>query len=449
MKRTVLVVDDNIEVARMLCEELEDRGISATPIDKATEAARLLERDNYDGLVTDMRMPDMDGLELLDISRKLNPERPVIVMTAFSGIDTAVESIRRGAYNYVTKPFKNEELALFLERALAERSLRREAAQLRTALKERFSLGGLIGSSRTMQQTFEMVARVAETSSPVLITGETGTGKSAIARALHNESPRNGKSFVTVNCAALPEHLLESELFGHIRGAFTGAVDTRPGLFVEADGGTLFLDEIGEMAMTLQAKLLGVIEHGDVRPVGSEKSQHVDVRIVAATNRDLREAVSQQRFREDLLYRLDVVTIDVPPLRKRAEDIPALIEHFMNAARKRHPRATVKALSRDVTDKLLEHRWPGNVRELEHVIERIVILGRNEEARLADLPPLAGRGRIGDMFYGEVQPIRDVQRQYARWALGQLGEHKGRTAERLGIDAKTLAKWLSEADDER
>jgi two-component system response regulator HydG len=442
-----LVVDDNIELARMLCEELEDRGISATPVDSATTALGLLERDNHDGLITDLRMPDMSGLELLDASRRMNPERPVIVMTAFSGIDTAIESIRRGAYNYVTKPFKNEELALFLERALAERSLRREAAELRTALNDRFSLGGLVGRSRAMQQTLDMVARVAETSSPVLITGETGTGKSAIARALHNESDRSRRTFVTVNCAALPEPLLESELFGHVRGAFTGAVDSRPGLFVEADGGSLFLDEIGDMPLGLQAKLLGVIERGNVRPVGAEKEQHVDVRIIAATNRDLHEAVRRGTFRDDLLYRLDVVTIDVPPLRKRADDVPALIEHFLAAARKRHPKTQVKALSREVVDKLLTHRWPGNVRELEHVIERIVILGRDEEARPADLPPLQGRARPGDAFYGEVQPIREVQRIYARWALEQLGNHRGRTADRLGIDAKTLAKWLSDTDE--
>ena len=342
--------------------------------------------EHFDAVVTDLRMPDADGLEVLAAARKLTPECPVIVMTAYSAVDTAIESIRRGAYHYLTKPFKTEELVVFLGRALDEANVRREARALRTTLRDRFSLAQVVGESKSMARLHDLVKRVAKSDVPVLVTGETGTGKGLIARALHAESERSGFAFVTVNCAALPDQLLESELFGHVKGAFTGAVASRSGLFAEAHRGTLFLDEVGDMPLSLQSKLLDVLERGMVRPVGSEKEHAVDVRVIAATNRDLREAVRTGAFREDLLYRLDVVPIDVPPLRFRRDDIVALLEHFMTLARKRHGSSPVVRFAPEAVDALLGYAWPGNVRELEHMVERLVVLGTAPEVEVSDLP---------------------------------------------------------------
>jgi two-component system response regulator HydG len=442
----VLVVDDNPEMARMLCDGLAEE-YDALPESSGRQAVHRVSREPFDAVVTDLRMPDADGLEVLAASRAAAPERPVIVMTAFSAVDSAVESIRKGAYHYLTKPFKVDELRLFLGRALEDLHLRREARALRGAMRDRFSVAGVLGHSKRLQAVLDVVERVAGSPVPVLITGETGTGKGLVARAIHAESRRTGP-LVPLNCAALPENLLESELFGHVKGAFTGAAASRPGLFTEASGGTLFLDEVGELALPLQAKLLRVIEAGAVRPVGAEKEHPVDVRIVAASNRDLREAVRTGRFREDLLYRLDVVTIELPPLRHRREDILVLAEHFLAEAGQRHPGSPVRRLSAAAAERLLAYDWPGNVRELQHVVERVVVLGSRAEIGVEDLPPgvLGGERDAVLAFRGQVVPFRDLQRRYAAWALEQTGGHRGRTAERLGVDAKTLAKWLSSPD---
>ena len=335
----VLIVDDNVEMARTLADGLADRGYDAEAVASGREGVARLAAETFDAVVTDLRMPNVDGLELLAASRRLDPDRPVIVMTAFSAIDSAVESIHRGAYHYLTKPFKQDELAIFLARGLEEVRVRREASALKTALRARFSAASLVGASVAMQAVRERIERVADAPAPVLVLGETGTGKGLVARALHADSRRASKSFVAVNCAALPEALLESELFGYVRGAFTGATADRPGLFAEADGGSLFLDEIGEMTPGLQAKFLHALESGVVRPVGSTRERPVDVRIIAATHRDLHAAVRSGAFREDLLYRLDVVAIVVPALRDRREDIPALVEHLLGEVRRRATRS--------------------------------------------------------------------------------------------------------------
>jgi two-component system response regulator HydG len=367
-------------------------------------------------------------------------------MTAYSAIDSAVEAIRQGAHHYLTKPFKLDELVLFLDRALDELDVRREAKTLRAALKEKTSVANVLGKSKAMQEVLDVVERVAPADVAVLLVGETGTGKGMIARAVHAESGRASKAFVQVNCAALPENLLESELFGHVKGAFTGATANRDGLFAEAHGGTLFLDEIGEMAPALQAKLLHVLESGTVRAVGASKERRVDVRILAATHRDLRERVRAGLFREDLVYRLEVVTIELPALRHRREDIPIYLDHFLAAARAKHPRSTVERIGAEAMQRLMDHAWPGNVRELEHVVERLVLLGRGAEVTAAELPATitapAAPG-LPAAFEGGILPIRDVQRRYAAWALEQMGGHKTRTAEALGVDGKTLAKWLA------
>jgi two-component system response regulator HydG len=441
-KPRVLVVDDQLSMAEMLADGLGERGFDAKPMDSSREAARVLQE--FDVLVTDLRMPEIDGIGLLDVSKQLDAGRPVIVMTAYSAVDTAVESIRRGAYHYLTKPFKVDELALFVERALEEVKLRREAVSLRRALREHLAGKPFVAQSPVMRDVSELVQRVADTDVPVLLTGETGTGKGVVASALHSQSSRAGAPFVTVNCATLPEHLLESELFGHAKGAFTGATAHRAGLFEEANGGTLFLDEIGDLPSPLQAKLLDVLERNVVRAVGSNRERSVDARVVAATHRDLKECVASGRFREDLFYRLDVVNIHVPSLRNRRDDIPALLEHFLWSSRAKHQAARLERISPEAMARLVEYRWPGNVRELEHFVERTVLLAKSEVLGPEDLPPSMTRSDTTELDFGsDVLPLREMQRRYVAWAFEHLGSRKLLTAERLGIDDKTLARWLS------
>jgi two-component system, NtrC family, response regulator HydG len=443
----VLVVDDHLEMATTLTDGLAERGFDAVPIDSSVEAARLLATDDFDALVTDLRMPEVDGFELLATSRRSAPHRPVIVMTAYGAIETAIEAMQRGAYHYVTKPFKLDELALLLDRGLAAERTRKEAEGLRRALQERYSFANIIGKSKPMRELFALMEQVKDAAVTTLVTGETGTGKGLVANAIHANSVRAGHPFVSVNCASLPEALLESELFGYVRGAFTGALTNHAGLFAEADGGTLLLDEIGEMTPALQAKLLHVLESGQVRAVGGTKERRVDVRIIAATHRDVRELVRAGRFREDLLYRLDVVSLEIPALRHRREDIPLLVEHFLEVYRARHTKSPTVRFSPEALARVMDHSWPGNVRELSHVVERVVLLGKSAEVQPSDLPATVSPFRPGEqpsLFGGEIIGIREVQRRYAAWALEQMSGNKTRTAERLGIDAKTLAKWLSE-----
>ncbi len=446
----VLVVDDDLALAETLSDGLEERGYQATPEGSSAAAARRLEQDDVDALVTDLRMPGLDGLALLALSHRLDPKRPVIVTTAFSDVASAIESIRQGAYHYLTKPFKVDELELFLRRALDEAKLRSETVLLRRALRERFALTNLVGESPSMRALFDLVERVADAEVPVLLSGETGTGKGLVARALHALGHRADGPFVTVNCAALPENLLESELFGHLKGAFTGATSDRTGLFEEAQGGTLFLDEIGEIDISLQAKLLDVLESGQVRAVGANKQRPVDVRVVAASNRNLREMAAAHHFREDLLFRLDVVRLELPALRDRLEDLPMLVEHFFRAAKARHPRSPVERFSPEAYAHLANHSWPGNVRELENLVERAVLLGRNAEIQPQELKldPLPGPAESRVEFRGPVLPLRQLQRRYASWALQQKGGRRLATAESLGVDRKTLAKLLESSDEE-
>ncbi len=445
----ILIVDDSAEMARTLADGLSDHGYDPIAVSSGTEAIARLELGGIDAVVTDLRMPNVDGLAVLDASRRLDPGRPVIVMTAFSAVDSAVESIRRGAQHYLTKPFKQDELVLFLERALDESRLRRQAAALQRELGGRFVARAIIGDSAPMRALRELILRVADAPASVLIQGETGTGKGLVARALHGESRRAQAGFVSVNCAAIPEGLLESELFGYVRGAFTGATRDHGGLFAEARGGTLFLDEIGDMPLALQAKLLHVIESGSVRPVGGSREQAIDVRIVAATNRNLLAAVRGGTFREDLLYRLDVVSMVLPALRDHREDLPALVAHILAELRGRYPNSPVQRVGREALAALARHAWPGNVRELAHVLERLMLLGSAPEIGVADLPPAVRDPAAADpvAFSGEILPIRELQRRYAAWAVTQTGGHRAQAAEKLGIDAKTLRSWLDPPGD--
>ncbi|HTR54452.1 MAG TPA: sigma-54 dependent transcriptional regulator [Kofleriaceae bacterium] len=447
-KVQILVVDDKVALAETLADGLSDRGYAARAIGRSREALAAIERDEVDLVVTDLRMPDLDGLALLEAARHRDGDIPVIMMTAYGAIDSAVEAIRKGAYHYLTKPFKLDELVVFVERALAERALRREARALRKAVGERYSIKGLVGRSPAMQRVLAVIERVAKTDAPILITGETGTGKGSISRAIHGESERASGSFVVVNCAALPEPLLESELFGHVKGAFTGATADRAGLFAEANGGTLLLDEIGEMSPALQAKLLHVLESNRIRPVGTSAERAVDVRVIAATHRDLRQRVTEGTFREDLLYRLDIVTIELPTLRDRAADIPLFVEFFLGESRERHPSSPITGFTREALSKLCTYSWPGNVRELAHVVERCVLLAEGPLAKEQDLPAHVRDAEDSDPPpFREIIPMREMQRRYARWVCEQLGGLKLRASDRLGVDIKTLNRWLSLEED--
>ena len=391
----VLVVDDEVGMLTLLRNYLTREGYEVHTAPSGETALQFLEEDDFAVVLTDLRMGGMDGLALVRAIHATRPETQVVLMTAFGGIDIAVEAIKAGAYHFVAKPVKLPEVGALVRKALTERDLRRENRDLRQAVEARYSFGQLLGKSAVMQRLFGLLERLAATSSTVLIQGESGTGKELVARALHYHSARRRHPFVPVNCAALPEGLLESELFGHAKGAFTGAQIARRGLFLEASRGTLFLDEIGDMPLGMQAKLLRVLEQRQIRPVGSDREVDIDVRVLAATHQDLAGAVQQGTFREDLYYRLRVMPVEVPPLREHREDIPFLAETFVQRhaadnklAPRRFTRAALRALE--------QYDWPGNVRQLSHVIERAVTLSNGEwidveDLGLEELPRLAPR----------------------------------------------------------
>jgi two-component system response regulator HydG len=437
---TVLVADDHLEMARMVGDHLSGLGYRCTVVDSGARAIEALQRETPDLVITDLRMAEVDGLDVLDAARAADGETPVIVMTAFGAIDSAIESMRRGAAHYVVKPVRLEELTLHVRRAFEQRALHRDNRALRAAT--RTSMSQLVGGSAAIRRVYELIDRVAPSPSAVLVRGESGTGKELVARAIHERGPRCERAFVAVNCTALPEQLLESELFGHARGAFTGAATARAGLFVEASGGTLFLDEIGDMAPTLQARLLRVLQEGEVRPLGTDSARHVDVRVIAATHHDLDARIADGSFRSDLFYRLDVVPLTVPPLRDRSDDIPLLVEHFLAQARARNPHSHVARASGELVAALARYAWPGNVRELENLIERMVVVSANAELSLADLAELAPRvAGGGDRFAlprDRLATLREVEEEYIAWMLEQCGGNKTRAAERLGVDPSTL-----------
>jgi len=436
----ILVVDDHLEMARTVADYLGEHGWQAQAVASAQDALAHLAQESFDALLTDLRMKGMDGLDLLDAAHRLDAELPVVVMTAFGGIDSAVEAIQRGAYHYVTKPFKLEVVRVLLERACREGDLRNENRRLRRAVDDRFA--DILGESPPMQALFVLLERVAQVSSPALVLGETGTGKELVAHALHHSGPRASGPFVAVNCAALPEALLESELFGHVRGAFTGATQARRGLFLEADGGTLLLDEIGELSPPLQARLLRVLESGEIRPLGSDAVRTVDVRIVAATHRPISDLVHSGEFRQDLYFRLKVLPIAIPPLRERGDDIRLLAEHFLGKARARLPRTATRAFSADGFAALLAHPWPGNVRELQHLVERLVVTSDQEILDGAavrgalELPARRPEPPLG--VFESLPTLRDLEQQYIDHVLERTGGNKTKTADILGIDPSTL-----------
>jgi DNA-binding NtrC family response regulator len=435
----ILVLDDDREVGDLLVDFLTDEGYTVAACQKGPDALAVLEKMHPDLLITDLVMDGMQGMEVLRIAKLHDPNLAVVMITAFGSIESAVEAMRLGAFYYLTKPFKNADLLLLIERALEEKHLRTEIRRLQREVEAHYHFDQIIGRSAKMQRVFELLDRLRDSDVNVLLTGESGTGKDLIARTLHYHSERKRAPFVPVNCAAIPEQLLESELFGYLRGAFTDARRDKRGLFVEAHGGTLFLDEIGELPPVLQAKLLRVIEDKEVRPLGATTGAKVDVRLISATNRDLRRAVDEGKFRQDLFYRLDVVEMPLPPLRERPEDLPLLIEHFI-ARSKRVSR--VKCLSEGALRILLNYPWPGNVRELENTIERALVLCRGEEITEEDLPPhmTMNNARVTSLQEALLRrrSLADMEREYILLAMELTEGKKKEAAELLDIDRKTL-----------
>jgi two-component system, NtrC family, response regulator AtoC len=440
----VLVVDDEVAMREMLADGLASE---TTVIESAKEAAAAFDRvatGEIDVVITDLRMPGQNGLELCSRIVQQTFAVPVIVLTAFGDYETAIEAVRAGAYDFISKPVHLEVLRIAVERALTHGQLRREVRRLKVSLAEHRFAGTMIGESATMREVFDVVARLAGSTSSVLITGESGTGKELVARALHDQSDVRGQ-FVAVNCAAIPEQLLESELFGHERGAFTDARATRPGLFTEANGGTLFLDEIGELPVTLQPKLLRVLQERTIRPIGGRKEVPIDVRLVAATNRDLGLAVEEGRFRQDLYFRVNVIEVPIPPLRARGNDVLLLAAHFLKEFDTR-ARKGVVGLTPEVAAQFLQYNWPGNVRELSNVVERAIALTSQDHITVADLPKHLVQYHKPAVVIGsdasDLLTLEEMERRYVLHVLESVGGSRTAAAKILGLDRTTLWRRL-------
>ena len=445
----ILVVDDQADMRSLLSDVLESEGYHVGTADSGEKALQVLAEQQYDLVLTDLRMKGMLGTTLLSEIKHRYPETGVILMTAFGTIETAIEAIKGGATDYLIKPVKTEDVLRIVGRGVREVQLRREVAHLRREVYKEYSFHQILGKSRPMQEVFELIRRVADSPSNVLITGESGTGKELVAKAIHYNSDRRQSPFVPVNCAAIPEQLLESELFGHVRGAFTDAKADRPGLFEEAQKGTIFLDEISELPLMLQAKLLRAIQEREIRRVGSTKSVAVDVRIIAATNLNLAEEVKAKHFREDLYYRLNVIEIRLPPLRERRDDIPLLVESFLRKCAKSN-RKPLDGISESALALLIDYPWPGNVRELENIIERAVTLARGEKIMPEDLPATVqgsrGDRKVLDDAAERTLPLQEVEWEYIKKILEKTGGNKYQAAQTLGIDRKTLYRKLAEME---
>ncbi len=444
-KDRILVVEDDRRLREVLRKILNKRGLSTETASNGSEGLIKAKQDHFDVALVDLKMPGMDGMEVLRSLKNLSPSTYVIIMTAFGTIDSAVEAIQLGAFHYVTKPFKTAEILIVIDRALENRDLRRKVEDLTRQAQQRHRLDDILGKSAAMQSVFEMIRRVAGTDCTVLITGKTGTGKELVARAIHNHSERKDKPFVVVNSSAIPHGLLESELFGYLKGAFTGALKDKPGFFHEAEGGTLFLDEIGEVEPSTQVKLLRAIEDNYIIPVGATKGGKIDLRLIAATGRDLQKEVGDGSFRGDLYYRLNVLCIHLPELTERREDIPLLADHFL--AKYAHSMGKkIRGFAEDAMALLLEHHWPGNVRELDHTIERATLVCDSERILPEHFPhqiryPEEARVKNAQ---GEGRSLKDLEREYIGMVLERTGGNKNKAASILGIDRRTLYRKLKE-----
>ncbi len=447
---SILVVDDESEMRMLLRDILEEDHYRVITASNGQEALTRMDVEKFPVVVTDIRMKGMDGFGLLENIVQKHPESNLIMMTAFGTVESAVEAMKHGAFDYLTKPVKADELLVTVQKAMREALLRQEVNQLRQVVGREFAFDQILGKSKPMREIFDLIRRVANSQTNILITGESGTGKELVAKALHFNSQRKSKPFVPVNCAAIPELLLESELFGHVRGAFTDAKSDKRGLFEEAHEGTLFLDEVSELPMMLQAKLLRAVQEREIRRVGATRSTSVNVRLIAATNVMLVEEVQAKRFREDLYYRLNVIEIRLPPLRERKEDIPLLAHGLLRkclTAQQKH----VESISDSALARLIDYPWPGNVRELENIVERAATLTQGPTISLEDLPAniqdVQGEGQFIEDAVEHILPLAQVERNYIRRILEKMGGNKYQTAHVLGIDRKTLYRKLSEMEE--
>ena len=446
-KPRILVVDDEESIRMMLRAVLEEEGYEIIEAADGPEAVKAVEQNPLDLILLDIRMTTMDGIETLTEIRKISPFVPVLMMTAYATVKTAVEALKAGAFEYLAKPLDIEELKILVQKALEYYRLREENLTLKERLGSRFDFSRIIGKGRKMKELFDFLAQVAPSEATVLILGESGTGKELVANAIHHNSPRTQQPFVKVACAALPETLLESELFGHEKGAFTGAIARREGRFQAAHRGTIFLDEVGEMSLAIQTKLLRVLQEREFEPVGSSRTAKVDVRVIAATNKDLGKEIKEGRFRDDLFYRLNVIPIHLPPVRERKEDIPALANHFLSLYREKNKKE-IKEISPKALDLLIRHDWPGNIRELENCLERAVIVARGELLAPADLPPAiqnlpAGKEDAEIPFPAGIS-LQEAEKALILKTLEDTGGNRSRAAEILGINRRTLQMKLKE-----
>jgi DNA-binding NtrC family response regulator len=445
----VLVVDDDADVRNLLATVLEgDASARVTEAASGAEGMALLGREEFDVALVDVQMPDHSGLDVLRWARAAEIDTELIVLTAHADVETAVQAMRLGAYDFLPKPCKNAELREVVAKAAEKKALRRENSALKEVVNRRDGLPTIVGRSQEIRDVLGMITRVAASDSPVLIHGESGTGKELVARSIHLQSRRAGRPFVSVNCGALPDNLLESELFGHKKGAFSGAISSRVGLFEAANGGTLFLDEIGEMSPAMQVRLLRVLDSGEVRRVGEERVFHVDARVVAATNKDLAREAAAGRFRWDLFYRVSTIMIPVPPLRRRRDDIPALVEHFLGTQGRA---GSSLRFAPDAMARLIDYGWPGNIRELRNLIERLHILHEGHEVRAADLPPEFDSAAAAPAVAPAVAPVvtdealpplAEIERRHVERVLHATGWNKARAARVLEVDIKTLNKKI-------
>jgi DNA-binding NtrC family response regulator len=442
----ILVVDDDPEMCGYLSDALKGEEFSVITMNNSLEASKILKKEEFDILITDLKMKGLKGLDLLEETKQVSPLTPVIIITAFGTIASAIQAMKMGAYDYITKPFQMDELVLTLKKALENRLLKKEVARLKKEMESRYHFHSLIGKSPSMRKIYDLIERISDTSSNVLITGESGTGKELVAKAIHYNGTRKESPFVAVNCPAIPETLLESELFGYKKGAFTDAKLDKKGLIFEANGGTLFLDEITEMPLTLQAKLLRVIEEREVRPLGDTNAYRIDIRCVSASNRDMESLIQRGEFREDLYYRLKVIDIELPPLRNRREDIPLLAQHFIKKF-SHELKKNISGVSEVTFKHLLNYSWPGNVRELENVIQRAITLTQHQTILPEDLPNTVMQEKEENLIekgLRETYTVDQLEREYIKRVLLEVGGNKSKAAEILGLDRKTLYRKLQE-----
>lgn len=446
MKASVLVIDDDQDMCELIQDALVRKGLDVQWRTSGADGLELVGTDEFDVVITDLNLQSMSGLDVCARIKENRPDLPVIVVTAFGDMQAAIAAIRSGAYDFINKPLELEALAHAVDRAAHHRRLGAEVKRLRDAAQPSQGVGRLVGQSPPMRRVYELITRLRDTDASVLLSGESGTGKELVARALHTESQRASHPFVAINCAAVPAHLLESELFGHVKGAFTDARNSREGLFEQADGGTILLDEVGEMPLEMQPKLLRVLQERRVRPVGGNREVPFDTRIIAATNRDLETEVEEGRFREDLYYRLNVVQIHIPPLRARGNDILLLAQHFVRQAGERTGKA-VQGISSEAAKKLLEYDWPGNVRQLENWIERAVTLTRFDQIMVEDLPDKIRKYQSTRTDQAEVDAehmltLEELERRYIERVLKAADGNKTQAAKILGLDRRTLYRKL-------